>query len=376
MRQKLYNLAAALCPGGAAKDARVLKACGREDIGPFLKIMRRHRVFGASFALFDARGIRSHIVYGDAHRGAAAGGHTFYRVASVSKMITAACVLKLAELGLVALDEDVNGLLPFSVNNGWNVTLRTLLCHCAGLRDGATYLRGVGGGAKTTDMLCADNYRTPGAVPAWAYSNLGAGLVACVLECCLGLSFERIMQRYLFEPMGVRASFYPRHIQGDLADAFQVLPPKRRPAFDAAERKGRSDAGWDKADPFSHYTLSQGNCCIDMEGVVRIAQALMSPGFLARETLFQMRGIAAPFGQRDPRLSQGLGLFIVRDTALAPHDFFGHQGLAYGAVHGVFFDAVTQTGMAFMTSGASLRRDGVLTALSLDLMKLWKTWEI
>ena len=84
-----------------------------------------------------------------------------------------------------------------------------------------------------------------------------------------------------------------------------------------------------------------------------------------------MREPLSAFGQRDPHLQEGLGCFIYRDPAL-PFALYGHQGLAYGAVHGLFFrtDAIAgYTGFVILTSAASEQRDGVITALNRDLAR-------
>ncbi len=381
MRQAIYNLAAALWPVRKNKQVQ-LAAFGfeekrREDfLRRFSGIMRRYQVYGASFALFHRDGICAHALWGDAHRGLPVRQDTCFRVASVSKMITAACVLKMQEQGVVSLDEDINAFFPYPINNGWPVTLRTLMSHRAGFRDGESYLRLVGTDTELAALLNADNYRPCDAENQWAYSNFGAGVIASVLEAKTGISFETLMQRCLFEPLDIKASFYPQHIQGDLADAFQVLPPGKAPAFDASARKSKTDAGWDAPDPTRHYGMAQGNCCIDMEGAVKIAQALMVPGFLKEKTLEEMRRPLASFAERDWRLQQGLGLFVLDDPSVAPYTLYGHQGLAYGAVHGVFFDAAKQSGMVFLSSGAALKRSGVMADVNLELMRMWQQWQI
>ena len=77
-----------------------------------------------------------------------------------------------------------------------------------------------------------------------------------------------------------------------------------------------------------------------------------------------------PFGKRDPRITEGLGMFIIRDETISQHIVYGHQGLAYGAVNGVFFDPIKQKGFALLTGGASVARKYVLADLNRDLIRL------
>ncbi len=66
---------------------------------------------------------------------------TLFRVGSISKMVTAMGVMRLAEDGQTSLDADLSDLLGYPVRNprypDESVTLRQVMCHTAGLRDGA-----------------------------------------------------------------------------------------------------------------------------------------------------------------------------------------------------------------------------------------------
>ena len=60
-----------------------------------------------------------------------------------------------------------------------------------------------------------------------------------------------------------------------------------------------------------------------------------------------------------------------------PFPLYGHQGLAYGAVHGLFFREETPPegicGFAFLSSAVSEQRSGVITAVNRDIARaLWK----
>ena len=81
-----------------------------------------------------------------------------------------------------------------------------------------------------------------------------------------------------------------------------------------------------------------------------------------------MRRRLADFGARDGRLSMGLGTFIVHDVL--PQTLYGHQGLAYGAVHGLFYDPEAARGFAVLTTGCSEAREGVLADINIALMRL------
>ena len=68
---------------------------------------------------------------------------TRYRVASVSKSITAMGCMKLVESGALDLDADASGYLPFALSNPNHpeaaITLRMLLSHTSSIQDGDGY---------------------------------------------------------------------------------------------------------------------------------------------------------------------------------------------------------------------------------------------
>ena len=183
--------------------------------------------------------------------------------------------------------------------------------------------------------------------------------------------FETLMQRTVFEPLGITATYYPQKVQGDLADAVRILPRSKTPNFNAAERRSRPLPPME-VDLERHYNLAHGNLYISAPELARLGIAAMMPGFLSQESLKEMRNIAVPFGERAHNLSQGLFTFVLNEPKICERLIYGHQGMAYGAVHGLFFDPSRERGMALLTTGASEARRGVLADLNFDLMKtLW-----
>ncbi len=358
MKQVIYRAALSLIPPHI-ESVHGAGFCGEAE-QELTGILRRHRCLGGVLRLFDQDGRLIAYRFGMAGEGRSARDDTVFRVASVSKMITAMCVLKLAERGLISLDEDT-GLLPYPV------TLRQLMSHTAGIVDGSAYLEGLGKGSELSDVL--SNSTSESMRGRWAYSNLGGGAIACVLEKKLGESFEGIMQLYLFGPLGVTATFYPQRAQGELADARRVLPPQRKPGFDARARKLRKDDTIDIPDPQHHYGLAQGNCCLNAAQLQQLMKALMEEGYLSRQSLDTMRAPIAEFGRGRQRLRQGLGVFGLQDQKIYKGQLYGHQGKAYGAVHAAFFEPDSRRGMIFLSSGISEAREGFLADAVCDLLR-------
>lgn len=373
-RLGLYRFAVRLLPSPGVKLDLAAGQMPEREQDRLQQILCKHKAIGGALAVFDARGIQAHLVYGMARKNMPVQPQTAFRLASISKMVSAAGILKLREEGLVSLDRDTDWDLPFSLRHpgapNTPVTLRMLLSHTAAINDGGCYIASLMGGVPAEQVLEAPDSHTahlPG--KGCEYSNFGVGLAGVVVEAQTGLSFEKAMQQYLFEPLHMQASYYPSLLKAPLADAWRVLPPRRKPNFDAKERQARAVPGWDLPDVRQHYLLAHGSCCLDLASAVSLGQALLEPGFLSRESLEEMRTPLASLGEKDPYIRQGLGTFILEDPRVCPYSLYGHQGMAYGAVQMMILDLAKRQGIISLTTGASEAREHVLTDLNKDLLR-------
>lgn len=337
------------------------------------KILRRHRCVGATLCLFDDQKITGFLSFGMARKnGALAEKNTVYRSASVSKLISALGVMKLKEAGKIDLDADVQAYFPISLRHPkaleTPVTLRMLLSHTAGIHDGDCYNNGIGKGKALSEILAGDSFCDHLPHEKWEYSNLGAGIAGAVTEAAAGEDFEKMMQEWVFAPLQAVATYYPQKAPGIPADAYRILPPQMAPNLNGEKRKN-APLPKEEVNGEMHYNLAHGNLYVSAPELAKLGMALMEPGFLKEESLREMRKIIAPFGERAHNLSQGIGTFILQEPKISARPIYGHQGMAYGAVHGLFFDPQSKKGVAILTSGASEARNGVLADLNFDLLK-------
>ena len=332
------------------------------------RVLRRFRCAGASLCLFDETGVTGALSFGLSHApDTLVAPDTVFRAASVSKFVTAMGAMKLKEQGKVDLDRDVNDFLPFPLRHpqapDTPITLRMLLSHTAGIHDGADYNGGIAKGVPLTQLLKGDSFTEHLPGTQWEYSNFGAGIAGVVMEAAAGTDFETLMQETVFRPLGVTATYYPQKVRGDLADAVRILPRSKTPNFNAAERRSRPLPPAE-VNPEKHYNLAHGALRVSAPELAKLGVAGMTPGFLTPESLDDMRRVIAPFGERAHNLSQGIGTFILQDRYFTAPVIYGHQGMAYGAVHGLFFDPEAGKGFALLTAGASEARNGVLADLN------------
>jgi len=148
---------------------------------------------------------------GTASQGLASGPTVLWPLASISKLYTAAAVMRLVELGEVTVSTPVWHVLPrFRGDGREGIRLRHLLTHTSGLpyessvmdeRLAAhTPLEGLIDEALEAPLLFA-----PGT--QFFYSDYAYGLAGRVAETITGLAFPEVVRRLVTEPMGLRDTF-------------------------------------------------------------------------------------------------------------------------------------------------------------------------
>ena len=133
------------------------------------------------------------------------------RVASVSKLVVAMGVMRMAESGALDLDRDVSTYLGWTLRNPTYpdvpLTLRMLLSHTSSLRDDADYAVPLGDSvrARVGNARAWDVDHRPG---GWfRYSNLNFPVVASIMETVTGERFDKLMTRVVFTPLKLDACF-------------------------------------------------------------------------------------------------------------------------------------------------------------------------
>ncbi len=138
-----------------------------------------------------------------------------YRVASFTKIFTAALLVSLRDAGVVKLDDPVAQHLPADVSvptdprGAPHITLRHLATHTSGLPRVPDNIRPKAGdmyGGYTTEQLYAAMRTAKLDAPIGAaceYSNFGMGLLGHALERAAGKSYESLLIERLFAPLGM-----------------------------------------------------------------------------------------------------------------------------------------------------------------------------
>ncbi|MFH1512721.1 MAG: serine hydrolase domain-containing protein [Bacillota bacterium] len=303
---------------------------------------------------------------------------TVFRTASIAKAVCALLVLRLKTLGKLSVEEDISDFWHREIRNPYHpqvkIPLGSLLSHTSGFADTPRYFRSFTEEI-TADELLSDPASYSRHLPyrAFRYSNFGAGLIGSLLEARFNIGFEDLIQRELFLPLGVQATFDIRRADvRRLADGYRVLPPGRA-AFDA-QRRFHAAAPIGAPNPQRHFLLASGNLFITAGEMAKLCLLVMRQGmhdgtaFLNAASMDNLFDVSHGGAERWPGMRHGMGLFTLEDGAVFPRRLYGHQGFAYGAVNGFFFDG-NGNGLVSFNSGASERRAGRLSCLNRDLIR-------
>lgn len=131
-----------------------------------------------------------------------------FRIASISKTITAITVLRLVEAGTLTLDDPVGpaliehlGVAPHDPD-AVDITVRGLLSHTAGLaqHDGVFFSNGA---ASCTEAATIGLSRSVSSGPGFRYSNMNYCVLGVLIEAVTGKAYERVVDEELLTPLGL-----------------------------------------------------------------------------------------------------------------------------------------------------------------------------
>lgn len=349
----------------------------------------------------------------DIERGLPATPETLYRIASISKLVTAMGFMQLVESGQVDLDADAGRYLGTALRNpafpDQAITARMLLSHTSSLRDEGdilvarvgqrleeALLRGAASGGPGRSWARAA--RQAPARHYFAYANINYVVLGTLIERVSGQRFDRYMAQRVFAPLGLRASFNPAQDfepaeMEQLATLYRKSPDQGRTwapdgpwvaqGPDRTGTRASAIAGLEHYGVGSHAGVfgPQGSLRISVRGLGTLMRLMIGQGSLAGVQILRPATVKAmltpqwtfngkpqaPNGDSYHGLffawGLGLQLFTGRGgppgegdrigAAVGGFKGAGHLGDAYGLLSGLVFDTATRNGMAYILGGIS-----------------------
>jgi len=145
--------------------------------------------------------------YADLENKAPAKAQSMYRLASITKPMTAMAILKLADDGKLDLDAEVQKYVPYFPKKKYPVTVRLVLGHLGGISHYQNYdAEGHFKNPKSTKESLAvfqdwDLIGEPGT--RYQYSSYGYNLLGAVIEGASGVSYGEYMRKNIWGPLGM-----------------------------------------------------------------------------------------------------------------------------------------------------------------------------
>ncbi len=310
---------------------------------------------------------------------------TIYRIASISKTITAAALMILYDRGLFQMDDDVSFYLPFVLRNpnypNEVITIRKILNHTSSLRDGtgydgflsATYnntppphlqsLLKQGGAYYSSDMFSSSRGPSSG---YFTYANINYGVAGTLVENISGERFDLFVKREIMDKLGVNASFNIQHIQ----NINNVAVLYRKSGSSWVPQADNYNGVMPPPRDLSSYSIGtngvifgpQGGLRISSQSLAKFMMMLMNNGvyngvrILSDTTAQMMRNVSWVYNGSNGNNYYGIfnnyAAGCHRTTELLPGEIlYGHPGEAYGLISDMYFSTVKDYGIVFITNG-------------------------
>jgi CubicO group peptidase (beta-lactamase class C family) len=334
--------------------------------------LRQRHVHGLALLAFDLAGARfgGGVGFADLERGEPVTTETVFRVASVSKQLTTALVLRAVGEGLLDLDAPVNDRLPTAQQvldadgRPAPFPLRTLLSHTSGLppslrgADLGTPLltRIVNGGTPRTLAEAITGLRV--VRPAGeriVYANSGFNLAGHLAAGAFATTFEQAALDHVLRPLGMDRSAFDTHRSG----------PGTATPYGSIAPPGISSK---PASAMQLVATPMGGLTTTVEDLSRFGRTILGGGTLDGHQVLDadlVRAAATLEATNHPDLEQGYGLgFKVRTWR--GRKLIGHDGNMPGVSSQLWLSPDDGVGVVVLTNGFALAIPHEVALLAMD----------
>jgi CubicO group peptidase (beta-lactamase class C family) len=312
---------------------------------------------------------------------------TMYRVASVSKSVTASALMKLFESGYFSLDEDISDYLGFNIKNPnypeEPITFRMILSHTSGLQDGTGYNYFLQATASQTPPPPLASLLEPGGTfytanmwlpkhpGTWFnYANINFGVAATLIERLSGIRFDIFTRDSILLPLGINGSFNVNDI-GNINNV-AVLYRNSIPQMDNYQGVPPLPVN------LTGYIIGTNGMIFSPQGGLRISApdlcnfmvmqaqhgSFNNVRILDSSTIALMHDTQWDYnggnGNNYYNLFRrwGLGFHLTTnatngDIVFEGVPMIGHPGEAYGLISDMYFEKDKKFGLVFITNGYS-----------------------
>ena len=304
-----------------AQDSKLAPPKHAQIEAAILRFMASTHVPGLSVAVVENGELEWAQGFGfaDLENNVPASEHTLFRLASISKPLTAVAAMQLWERGRLDLDAPVQKYCPAFPEKPWAISTRQVLGHLAGIRhykSASQDDREVGNTKHSDDPIVAGlNFfkddpllAQPGT--SFHYSTHGYTLVGCVIEGASGGKYVDLMRQNVLSPAGME--------QTQVDDRFAIIPYRTR-FYDKTESGAVRNA--DFLD--SSYKIPGGGWLSSAEDMARFEVAILNDKLIRRGTRDLMWNPLKPTDGSKDDYALGWGWREGKDQDVAA---VGHSG--------------------------------------------------
>ncbi|MBE5804010.1 MAG: beta-lactamase family protein [Clostridiales bacterium] len=319
--------------------------------------------------------------YADKRTKEKANEESYFRTASVTKLVTGIHVMQLVEQGALELDTSIGDYLGYEIKNLYHpkipVTLRHLMSHTSSLNPNGGYSVS----SRPLQQILDAKLRRKGnwydyePGSKYKYSNFGAGIMGSLVEIATGKNVNDSMTETLFEPLGIDAALHPSLVKEPEKITTQYMA-------DGSVMKARKTAinsKWDAGvNPEMHFRITVGSLWIRGRDLCRLGIMMVQEGALEGKQVLKPETVQLMMDDQNGKgyvtVSSPYGLCVNRvDNLVKGKMFYGHQGLSEGVLCNLYWDPQSQFVFALISNGCNSKMSDHIGVLSRRVFELM--WE-
>ena len=213
--------------------------------------------------------------YADLENKSPAKAESAYRLASVTKPMTALAILQLVEKGKLNLDAEVQTYVPYFPKKPWPITVRQVLGHLGGISHYKNYEQeGHIKDHKSTREAVAifenfDLVAEPGT--RYSYSSYGYNLLGAIIEAASGMSYGEYMRQNIWRPLGMTDT--------RMDDPLEIIPNRVR-GYQLVDGKVKNSEFIDISSRFA-----AGGTRSTVPDLLKFAKGIMEGRLVSRDSM-------------------------------------------------------------------------------------------
>lgn len=242
--------------------------------------MRETGVVGCSVAIAEKGRIlySSGFGFADLENPAEVRPETLFRLASISKPITAVAVMRLVERGLVDLKTDIRHYVPEFPDKGQVITVEQVLNHTSGIRhykgDEFASTKRYDSVLESLRIFQGDPLMHPPG-QSYTYTTYGYTVLARIVENVSGRTFPGFLRDEVFVPAGMHSS--------KLDDATAIIPNRAKGYREGPDKKAINASFADTS-----YKWAGGGMLSTAPDMARFGISLLNGTLLSRDSVARM----------------------------------------------------------------------------------------